>query len=240
MSEVVNATAVLTEPLDAFLRAEEKAIAELLASQERCARANLEPYAPRPETLAFVANAERADDARRLAFLMALRVSPNTGFALFVQPDPRAPLAANNLLAFDTVNFLPEQPNSTYRFVGLKAGEKVPPLAVLTSASDEPDYGLDINLSEDSPSDWGKVYGHASLAPGDSTFDLISANVLAMAGWPKRRDELIILLCNWHLALEKYQNQSLLNAARAKLETPLDLALRSAEHDRGQRTEDRG
>ena len=41
------------------------------------------------------------------------------------------------------------------------------PLAVVATAADEPDYGLDINLWEDSPSDWGKVYGFGNLPFGN-------------------------------------------------------------------------
>ena len=314
MPEVAGAAAVAVEPLEAFLKAEEKAIERLLAEQETWARANIASYAPRPDVLAFSAHAGRADDARRLAFLMALRVSPNSKFALFVQPDPRAPVDPARQVAFGSVNFLPEQPNSTYRFQGLKPGDMVAPLAVVASASDEPDYGLDINLWEDSPSDWGKVYGfgklpfgnpalyfstqapfhmgfyhqdwilyqaapflrrtlpllrthqysslaalafrtghtywgwrftglalhyvqdltqpyHASLAPGDSTLRMIGANLMAMAGVPKQRDELVVLLSNRHLALEKYQNQLLMDAARARQDTPLELALRKPDRE---------
>ena len=310
MPEVAGAAPVTVEPLEVFLKAEEKSIETLLASQEKWARANVDSYAARPDTLAFTANPGRADDARRLAFLTALRVSPLSKLALYLQPDPRTTSEPAALLAHGAVNFLPEQPNSTHRFVAIKAGDQVPALGVVASASDEPDYGLDINLWADSPSDWGKSYGfgtlpfgnpslyfstqapfhmgffhqdwliykaapfirrtlpllrihqystlsalafrtghaywgwrfaglalhyvqdltqpyHADLAPGDSTFRMISANLLAMAGLPRQKDDLIVLLSNRHLALEKYQNQTLLNAARAKQDTAMDQALRN-------------
>ena len=314
MPEVAKAAPVTAEPLEAFLKAEEKAIEALLARQEEWARKNIEPYAPRPDALAFAANPARSDDARRLAFIMALRISPNSKFALFVQPDARTMPEPTERLPHAAVNFLPEQPNAPYRYVAVKPGEAVPVLSVVASASNEPDYGLDINLWEDSPSDWGKVYGfgklpfgnpalyfstqapfhmglyhedwlifkaapfirrtfpllrihqysglaalafrtghaywgwrftglalhytqdltqpyHANLAPGDSTFRMISANVLAMAGLPRQRDDLIVLLSNRHLALERYQNELLMASAKAKQDTPLDLALRKLELD---------
>lgn len=167
MPEVANAASVKAESLDAFLRAEEKTIEALLASQEAWAVANLEKYPARPAALAFTANTDRPDEARRLAFLMALRVAPNCKFPLYIQPDPQTPPAANTLLPHAAVNTLPEQPNSVYTYVALKAGEPIKPLAILASASDEPDYGLDINLWEDSPSDWGKVYGFGPLPFGN-------------------------------------------------------------------------
>jgi hypothetical protein len=126
MPEVANAASVKVEPLDAFLRAEEKTIEALLASQEAWAVANLEKYPARPAPLAFTANTDRPDEARRLAFLMALRVALNSKFALYIQPDPQTQPAPNTLLPHAAVNTLPEQPNSVYTYVGLKAGEPWP------------------------------------------------------------------------------------------------------------------
>jgi hypothetical protein len=60
---------------------------------------------------------------------------------------------------------------------------------------------------------------------------LIGINLLAMAGFPRLKNEMIVLLSNRHLVLEKYQNQLLLNAARARQETVLDKALRQSERD---------
>ena len=72
---------------------------------------------------------------------------------------------------------------------------------------------------------------HANLAPGDSTFRMISANLLAMAGLPRQRDDLIVLLSNRHLALERYQNQLVMAAAKARQDTALELALRKSDED---------
>lgn len=47
----------------------------------------------------------------------------------------------------------------------------VAPLAVLASASDEPDYGMDLNLWEDSPSDWGPGYGFGKIPFGNPNLD---------------------------------------------------------------------
>lgn len=317
MPEVANAAPVRVEPLEAFLKAQEEAIETLLAAQEAWAQSHLEVYPPRPATLAFKASPMQTDEARRLAFLRALRVAPNSKLALYVQPDPWGPRPDPAvLLPFAAVDTLPEQPNSTYRFVGLKAGDLVSPLSVLASAADEPDYGLDINLWTDSPSDWGKTYGfgalpfgnpalyfstqapfhmgfynedrviymaapfikktfpllrthqytslaalafrtghpywgwrftglalhyvqdltqpyHASLSPGNSSVKLIGINLLAMAGFPRMKDEMIVLLSNRHLALEKYQNQLIYNAAQSRLETAIEKALRGADKDAG-------
>lgn len=314
MPEVANALPVTVEPLEAFLKAEEKAIETVLANQESWARANIASYAQRPDKLAFKADPAHADAQRRLDFLMALRIAPNSKFALYLQPDPRSTQAAAPALRESVVSTLPEHANAALTFVAIKVGDRVSALAVVASASDEPDYGLDINLWEDSPSDWGKVYGfgkipfgnptlsystqapfhmgfyhqdwlifkaapflkrtfpmlrvyqystlsslafrtghnywgwrfaglalhhvqdltqpyHASLAPGDSSFRMISANTMAMAGWPRQRDELVVLLSNRHLALEKYQHDTMLKSARARQDTPMEVALRNTALD---------
>ena len=317
MPEVASAAPVGVEPLEAFLKAQEKPLQALLESQETWAASHLDVYPPRPAALAFKADRARGDDERRLAFLKALRVAPNSKFALYLQPDPwSAPPEPGTLVAHSAVNTLPEQPNSTYRFVGIKAGDQVAALAVIASATDEPDYGLDINLWTDSPSEWGKAYGfstlpfgnpalyfstqapfhmgfyhedriiylaapfvkrtfpllrihqfstlsalafrtghaywgwrfaglalhyvqdltqpyHASLSPGNSSLKLIGINLLAMAGWPRLKDEMIVLLSNRHLALEKYQNGLVFNAAQTKQETSIERALRDSATDTG-------
>jgi hypothetical protein len=314
MPEVVNAAPVTVEPLETFLKAEEKTVEALLASQEAWALVHLENYPVRPEALAFTANAARSDEARRQAFLMALRVAPNSKWALYIQPDLQAPPATGTRLPFAAVNTLPEPAHSGYVFVALKPGDTVAPLAVLASATDEPDYGLDINLWEDSPSEWGKVYGfgplpfgnpalsystqapfhmgffhedrvlylaapfikktfprlrayqfatlaalafrtghpywgwrftglslhylqdltqpyHASLAPGESTAKLLAVNALAMVGMPGAKNNMVVLLSNRHLALEKYQTELLQNAARDGQETPVQKALHNTGSD---------
>ena len=51
MPEVASAAPVVAEPLEAFLKTQEKAIETLLAGQEAWAAANLAVYPPRPATL---------------------------------------------------------------------------------------------------------------------------------------------------------------------------------------------
>src|ERR1035437_8088809 len=67
--------------------------------------------------------------------------------------------------------------------------------------------------------------------PGNASLGLIGINLLAMAGFPRLKDEKIVLLSNRHLALEKYLNQLLYNAAQAKAETAIEKALRTSDKD---------
>jgi hypothetical protein len=314
MPEVASAAPVAVEPLEVFLQDQERAIEALLDSQEEWAQTNVTAYPVRPAALAFKANSSLNDAERRLAFAHALRIAPDSRFTLYYEPDANA---ATDGLAFHhhtDVSTLPGLPNAPNRFVALKPGDLVAVLKVLASASFEPDFGLDINLMDDSPTDWGKVYGfgklpfgnptvifstqapfhmgffhenkalylaapflkrtfplmrvnqyaglaalahktghaywgwrftglalhyvqdltqpyHASVSPGSSTTGLLWTNVLAMAGFPKRKNDTITLLSNAHLALERYQSQILLAASKSQSDPALLAALADAKTD---------
>ncbi|RFO98412.1 phospholipase [Rhodoferax lacus] len=158
MPEVASAPSVTVEPLEAFLRAEEYTLEALLASQEAWGLTSIEKYPARPAELAFKADPGRSDESRRLAFLRALRVAPDSRFALYTQSDPWNPTSGTRLPSA-AVSTQTEATGSGYRYGALKSGELVAALTVLATATGEPDLGLDIHLFEDSPSDWGRVYG---------------------------------------------------------------------------------
>jgi hypothetical protein len=213
------------------------------------------------------------------------------------------------------VSTLPEAAGSGHKYLALRNGDSVTPLSVLATATDEPDYGLDINLWDDSPSDWGRSYGfgpqpfgnpalsyssqapfhmgfmhesrllylaapfikrcypllrshqystlaslafrtghdywgwrfagisihylqdltqpfHASLAPGESSAKLLTANAFALAGLPGMKKDLVVLQSNRHLVTEKYLTELLQRAAVRQQETALDMALRNPDKDR--------
>jgi len=163
MPEVSNAAAVKAEPLVDFLRDQEAAIARALDAQEAWAREHLKNYAPRPDALRFVADSGRSDAERRAAFLKALRLSPQSRLALYLQPDPREMGTARAPIDAAVVSTTRPGAGSTQRFVALEPGERVVPLAVLASACDEPDYGHDLNLFDDNP-------GHPDYGFGKQPF----------------------------------------------------------------------
>ena len=204
MPELSQAPRAVVESLDSFLRAQEKTLEALLASQEAWAMAAVEFYPALPEALAFVANAQRSDEARRQAFLTALRIAPNSKFSLFLEPDTKgidANPVTNASLVLTDVSSVPPQHGSIHahkRFVPLKPGELVSPLAVVATATDEPDYGLDTFLWEDSPTGWGKQWGlgaqpfgnpalaAASQTPFGMGFFFEDRMLYGVAPWAKR------------------------------------------------------
>lgn len=163
MPEVVNAAPVTAEPLVDFLRSQEAAIATLLDGQEAAFRERLKTYAPRPAALRFTPDARRSDADRRAAFLRALRLSPQSRLALYLQPDPREADARRPPLDAVLVTAVKPGAGETQRFVALSPGEAVAPLAVLASACDEPDYGHDLKLFDDNP-------GHPEYGFGKQPF----------------------------------------------------------------------
>ena len=159
MPEVAQAAPVKAEPLVDFLRDQETAIALTLDAQEAWAREHLKPHAARPDALRFVPDARRSDGERRAAFLRALRLSPQTRLALYLQVDPRDGEPTRPLLEPTAVSAAPASKGGTQRFVGIASGEAVSPLAVLASACDEPDYGHDLNLFDDNLGNPGYGFG---------------------------------------------------------------------------------
>ena len=134
---------VPAESLEVFLAAEKAGLAPLLATLEVRAQKELSNYLPLPANLAF--SGSDSGPELRAAFLRALRVNPNMPLPLFVQTSawdaktrPPLPLAAVDLYQ----SRIPKPP-----FEKLAAGEKVTIREVLSTASDEPDYGMDIGLS---------------------------------------------------------------------------------------------
>ena len=174
LPEVAQAAPVATEPLEAFLAAQAQPLAQLLSTQDSWAQQHIATYPPLPAALRFDPGvAAQGPQALRKAFMAALRISPQSRFALYVQPDPWAAPPQAERMAHDLVSALParDKDGGGHHFVALRAGEMVAPLAVLASASDEPDYGMDLNLWEDSPSDWGPGYGFGKIPFGNPNLD---------------------------------------------------------------------
>lgn len=169
---VAQAPAVLVETLDSFLAAEGAGLAKRLDEQERFAREHIRAYPPRPDDLRF-SGAEQGD--RQRAFLMALRLNPEIRLAYAIQPLPghdqpeRPHLKASEVLVFhDLASW------AAWRFIALQPGEPVAALAVLASASDEPDFGHDIHLFSDNPGEAGQRYGFGKQPFGDPGYEFSS------------------------------------------------------------------
>ncbi len=183
MPEVSQAALVKAVPLEAFLRDQETTIEALLQSQDAWARANLDFYPALPPALTFKVDPQRSDADRKKAFLLALRMNPAMPLPLFFSPDPRAPLPGDRSkeLPFTAVNTLPPTPAALkFHFFPLLAGAPVAPLTVLATATEEPDYGLDIGLWADNGTDYGKTMNLGEQPFGNPTLSYSSQAPLHM------------------------------------------------------------
>ena len=159
MPDVADAPPVEVESLDAFLRAEAQRIEKRLSEEETWAKKNLVWYPPLPEPLVFKASGN-PDNLGEL-FCQAIRINPRVKFPLSLQLLPGNPSGERPALRPAGISFLADVSDwKETRFVSLNDGERVKPLDVVVSATDEPDLlGLDIGLFEDNATDFGKRYG---------------------------------------------------------------------------------
>ena len=157
---------ISAEPLTRFLMSERKGLASALAAEEQWLREHLYYYPQRPDSLAF--NPELTQNDLRASFLRAIRVNPTMPLPLFVQLPPGR-RHNRDMLSVSMVSIIPVQiPNGP--FEKLSSREKVSAYDVLCTASDEPDYGLDVNLYENNRSSFGKEYGFGVQPWGNDAY----------------------------------------------------------------------
>lgn len=167
----MSTDSVEVESLERFLAAEEQELQALLDEQEAFARAHFEGYPARPDNLRWQPGAPD----RRLAFLQALRVNPEIRLAYFIQalpgvvPGQRQRLEASAVTVSRQLSMW-----NDWRFYGVSEGEKLSPLAITSTAADEPDYGHDINLFSDNPGKVGALYNFGAQPFGDARFEYSS------------------------------------------------------------------
>jgi hypothetical protein len=173
LPEVRDAKQVKVESLDAFLMAEEKGLVALLESEEAWARQNLAWYKPLPNGLEFKATGNSNDIRQRFAH--AIRINPHARLGLYLQFVPGADTGGKPGITPDRLTFLKDISEwKSTTFAELKAGEMVSPLDIVTTASDEPDFGLDIGLYDDNDTEFGKTYGFGKQPFGNPNLEYSS------------------------------------------------------------------
>jgi hypothetical protein len=159
MAELSGRGPVQAESLAAFLAAEATGVATVLAQEEAWARRNVPAYPARPEALAFGPESA-SGDALVARFIAATRINPQSRLALFLQlPPGDAPAGRPTLPTSAVMTFEHSESSRLDTFVALREGERVRVVDVIASASDEPDYGLDIGLWSDDETSYGRAYG---------------------------------------------------------------------------------
>ena len=200
LAEVRGAEPVAVESIEQFLQSQAAALEALLATEEAWARANVPTYPARPEALAFRAGPAPVSPAElRRRFIAAVRINPDSRLALFSQRLAGQDDGGRTPLNWSKVTTLRgDGTQIATRFVALSEGERVSPLEVLSSASDEPDYGLDLGLWADSGGPASAAYGlgtqpfgnpaleYSGQAPMHMGFFHEAAIIYTAAGFLKR------------------------------------------------------
>jgi len=166
MPEMNRLKPVKVESIETFLKQEADNLTAVLEAEEEYARKNLSNYPKRPDSLKF-----DPKDTKNLRknFLRALRLNPTIELALFIQELPgkksARPLNFKKVTIFDDDLWI-----TRYTFTALSEGGTASPVSVAASAADEPDYGHDINLYQDNPSDFGKEFNFGNQPFGSTKY----------------------------------------------------------------------
>jgi hypothetical protein len=172
--EIAGHAPVAVETLESFLQAEGAAIARLLQAEEAWARRSVPAYPPRPEALAFDPQGAAPDELVR-RFIAAVRINPASKLPLFLQLRPGQDAASRTRLAEADVTPLKTKESSKFdAFVALRPGEMVAVIDVIATATDEPDYGLDIGLWADNGTPHGARYGFGKQPFGNPAVEFSS------------------------------------------------------------------
>ena len=102
---------------------------------------------------------------RQRVFFAAIRVNPTLPYRLYVDEPPAQSVSGRSLLPWQSLSFL-SGGNSQLatRYRSIAAGDPITIAEVIASASDEPDFGMDVGLFEDNGTAFGAVYGFGENA----------------------------------------------------------------------------
>lgn len=172
MPEVAGAENVKVEKLEDFLIKESAGLAALLKEQDSFLKKTYPVYPPLPESLIF----DGKDTVNiKKNFLRAIRVNPEIRLGYYLQDIPGAGIPKKNKINVKDISVFKDTAwLNRYIFTEIKAGDMAAPLEVLSTASDEPDYGHDIHLFENNNSEFGKIYGFGVQPFGDPKLEFSS------------------------------------------------------------------
>jgi hypothetical protein len=173
MPEIQAAPAIRVETLETFLAAEARGLEQLLQREEAWARAQVPLYPARPDALVFRAGGMPAE--LRQHFVAALRINPGMKLNLFVQAQPGVSVSGQATLPWTEVTTRRRASTAQESvFLQLREGDPVAVLDVVATATDEPDYGMDIGLWEDNGTAYGTAYGFGKQPFGNPALEFAS------------------------------------------------------------------
>ncbi|WP_186645916.1 phospholipase [Fluviispira vulneris] len=155
-AEIEKKNIIYPESLRSFLSETQNELPHILKqieewSKNRNNQYKYSHYPSTPEDLKFKSFANDPDI--ELKFLRAIRINPKMKFPFFLQLLPGDELRDKHIRIPQNEILLPEisQNSIAYSFIKIENSELLSPLSIVASASDEPDYGFDVGLFDDSP-----------------------------------------------------------------------------------------
>ncbi|HOO75548.1 MAG TPA: hypothetical protein PLS66_09650 [Tepiditoga sp.] len=152
---------VTVKSIEDFLHDNEKEIFDMLYEADTEFSSEIKNYKPIPEELKKYADNEKNIVKK---FFYLLRINPEYSVKYFLKEVP-----GNNYENYKKINFKDIAyadyfyPDALYSEIS--TGNDINSLEIISTASDEPDYGFDIGLFDDNDTYYGKIYGF-----GDQSF----------------------------------------------------------------------
>lgn len=159
---------VRVEPIEAFLAVEKKGIAALLESEEAWFTVNIPAYPALPAALRFDGTARA--NALAAGFSRALRINPGFSFPLYLQLPTGTRQAGRRAVPVRRVSLVTAD-IANPPLVSIARGEAVAARDVLATASEEPDFGMDVGLFTDNKTSFGAEYGFGAQPFGNPELD---------------------------------------------------------------------
>lgn len=161
------------ESLESFLDQEKTGIAELFSKIEASNHLQAPHYPKLNESLAFSPNSSTKKGELVRLFFTSLRLNPNHKPSLYLQLKSNKPVGTaiplEEITILEDKGKLPKE-----RFVKIGEGSQVKAGEVVATATDEPDYGMDLYLFADNDSSFGKEFGFGEQPFGNPKYEYSS------------------------------------------------------------------
>ncbi len=168
-----NIDSVEVKSLKQFLIETEDSLTVFLAQYETWARSSFNGYMPLPDELEFKPGIDQDQIVEK--FFNAIRINPVSKVVLYLYLAPDQLPGNRKLVSFNDLSTVERVGKAkSEMYVWINEGEFVHPLDVITTANNEPDYGLDIGLFEDNNTAYGKKFGFGKQPFGNPNLDYSS------------------------------------------------------------------
>ncbi len=174
LKEMENLPDAETEELADFLWQEKEKIQKFLDGEEKWLEKNIPKYPPLPAEMHFDASRVTKENIVE-NFFHALRINPGIKVLYYVYIPPGKTTSYVEKISGREVSIFPDSDNlDINNYYKIKIGQKVKPMEILATASDEPDYGHDIGIWEDNGTAYGIAYKLGKQPFGDPRLEYSS------------------------------------------------------------------